>query len=449
MEVLKAGIEPLVDLRRFLEPFGELVRRSESRHALERYATGLISGASRKNASELGRSLPGTSGQKLQELLTRTSWEPWAMDRLRIKHMCTFASVGRGALIIDDTGFAKKGHASVGVARQYSGTLGRVDNCQVLVTVHYVDRVFDWPVSARLYLPQGWSEDRKRRQRAQVPEAITFQTKGEIALNLIDQALQAEVPFSVVVADAGYGDQPVLLDGLVARSMAHLAGVSRAAHFRLKEWVDSDSGDAVSPPYQGKGRPPKPPSLEERIPSNESQEIIAGLPAEAWQRIAWRQGSRGPMVKEFARARVYRTGLRGKHVPVEGWLLAERPIAKPEDLDQRKYYFAWQLDDLDIDELVDLAHVRWVIERFYQDAKGELGLDHYEGRLWTGLHRHVALVMLAHCYLTLRQTYEPEVLTPASKAPDAPGETTRPPPPARGFPPKGKKQYGRPTQGCC
>jgi SRSO17 transposase len=449
MEALKAGIEPLIDLERFLEPFGELVRRSESRHAIERYATGLISGAERKNTSELGRSLPGTSGQKLQELLTRTAWEPWAMDRLRIKHMCEFASVGHGALIIDDTGFAKKGHASVGVARQYSGTLGRVDNCQVLVTAHYVDRVFDWPVTARLYLPQGWGEDRERRQRARVPESLAFQTKGEIALNLIDQALQVEVPFSFVVADAGYGDQPALLGGLVTRGTAHVVGISRTTHFRLKEWVDNDPGDAVSPPYQGKGRPPKPPSLEERVPGRESQEIIAGLPAEAWQRIAWRQGSRGPMVKEFARARVYRTGLRGKHIPVVGWLLAERPLAKPEDLDQRKYYFAWQLDHLSLDELIDLAHVRWVIERFYQDAKGELGLDHYEGRLWTGFHRHVALVMLAHCYLTLRQTYDPEVLAPAIRAPDTQGETTLPPPPMRGFPPTGKKKHGRSAQGCC
>jgi SRSO17 transposase len=449
MEALKAGVEPLVDLKRFLEPFGELVRRSESRRAMERYATGLISGANRKNASELGRSLPGTSGQRLQELLTRTTWEPWAMDHLRIKHMCKFASVGHGALIVDDTGFAKKGKRSVGVARQYSGTLGRVDNCQVLVTTHYVDRVFDWPVAARLYVPKSWSEDQERCRKARVPESIAFATKGEIALDLIDHAMQAGVPFRAVVVDAGYGDQPVLLDGLVRRTMAHVAGVSRTTHFRFKQWVDVDPGDSEPAPYKGKGRPPKTLSLEERIPSKKAEEIIAALPFEAWQCVAWRQGSRGPMVKEFARTRVYRTGLRGKHIPVDGWLLAERPIGKPEDLDQRKYYFAWQLDHLTLDELVDLTHVRWVIERFYQDSKGELGLDHYEGRLWTGFHRHVALVMLAHSYLTLRQTYEPEAIAPPMMEPHIPGEPDRPPPPARGFPPEGKKKYGRPAQGCC
>lgn len=446
MEALKAGIEPLVDLKLFLEPFGGLVRRSESRSAMERYATGLVSGVDRKNASELGRALPGTNGQQLQELLTRTSWDPLAMDQLRIKHMRKFASAGHGALIIDDTGFAKKGNASVGVARQYSGTLGRVDNCQVLVTAHYVDRVFDWPVTARLYLPQGWSEDAERRRKARIPEAITFKTKGEIALELVDQVREDGLAFGAVVFDAGYGDQPVLLDGLVGRSIAHVAAVSRSAHFRLKEWIDTDAGDSAPLPRAGRGRPRKPPGLEQRVPSKEAQEIISSLPAETWQSIAWRQGTRGPMVKEFAVARVYRTGLRGKHLPVEGWLLAERPIRNPDDLDQRKYYFGWRLDHLTLEELVDLAHVRWVIERFYQDAKGELGLDHYEGRLWTGLHRHVALVMLAHCYLTLRQTYEQEMSAPVRAGPAKQGEPTRPPPPARGFPPKGKKKLGRTAQ---
>lgn len=446
MEALKAGIEPLVDLKRFLEPFGALVRRSESRAAMERYATGLVSGAHRKNASELGRSLPGTNSQQLQELLTRTSWHPWAMDQLRIQHMCRFASVGHGALIIDDTGFAKKGQASVGVTRQYSGTLGRVDNCQVLVTAHYVDRVFDWPITSRLYLPQSWIEDRARRNQARVPESISFKTKGEIALELIDKACNEGIAFGAVIFDAGYGDQPVLLDGLVQRTIAHVAGISRTTHFRLKDWVDNDPGVPQPRAYPGKGRPPKAQSLEERLPSREAQEIIASVPAEAWQPVAWRQGSRGPMVKEFVRVRVCRTGLRGRHLPIEGWLLAERPPAKPEDLDQRKYYFAWHLEHLSLEELVDLAHVRWVIERFYQDAKGELGLDHYEGRLWAGLHRHVALVMLAHCYLTLRQTYEPEVLAPIREAPILQGEPGRPPPPARGFPPKGKKKHGSTSQ---
>jgi SRSO17 transposase len=133
------------------------------------------------------------------------------MDQLRAEHMRTNACVGNGVLILDDTGFAKKGIASVGVGRQYSGTLGRIDNCQVLVTAHYVDRVFDWPVTARLYLPEGWAKDKVRRQKAHVPESVSFQTKGSIGLDLVNRAIQTQVPFRAVVIDAGYGDQPVLI----------------------------------------------------------------------------------------------------------------------------------------------------------------------------------------------------------------------------------------------
>ncbi len=169
MTILKAATAPLSDLAEFLKPFGALVRRPESRHALERYTTGLLTDLRRKTASDIGRAVAGTNSQRLQEFLTSTAWEPHEMDRLRIEHMVAHASVGQGVQIIDDTGFAKKGAHCVGVARQYSGTLGRVDNCQVLVTSHYVDRSFDWPITSRLYLPEIWATDRTRSAAAKVP----------------------------------------------------------------------------------------------------------------------------------------------------------------------------------------------------------------------------------------------------------------------------------------
>jgi SRSO17 transposase len=445
MAILQAGLEPLVDLGQFLAPFSQFLRRSESRHALERYATGLLSGTERKTASELGRSLPGTNGQRLQEFLTRTEWDPRQMDQLRVEHMRSYACAGNGVLIIDDTGFAKKGAASVGVARQYSGTLGRIDNCQVLVTAHYVDRIFDWPVTARLYLPESWAKNKARRQKAHVPESVYFQTKGSIGLDLINWSIQAQVPFRGVVIDAGYGDQPVLLDGLVALGIPHVAAVSSATRFRYAKSVDQDQGDPPPPPYSGRGQPRKAPTLKERIPAIEAGEIFERLPPEAWQRVAWRTGTKGPLVKEFARIEVFRSGHRGAHLPVRGWLLGERPIFKHVRKEDHKYYFAWNLDGLSLEELVELAHIRWVIERFYQDAKGELGLDHYEGRRWTGFQRHVALVMLAHCYLTLRQSYGAGIIErgppPMRQGRKAPSVA-----PGRGFPPKGEKKHGRATQ---
>lgn len=435
MAVPKAGPEPLEDLATFLEPFAELVLRSESRAAMERYTTGLLSDLQHKNASEMGRSLPGTSGQKLQEFLTRTRWEPREMDRLRIGRMIHDATIGHGALVIDDTGFAKKGKASVGVARQYSGTLGRVENCQVLVTAHYVDRVFDWPVMGHLYLPKEWAEDEERRRHAQVPEEIAFGTKGEIALALIDEAREAEVPFAAVVADAGYGEQRTFLDGLDERTIPYVVGVAVTTPFRLAEAVEADPGDGPPPPYAGMGRPRRSRSLKERIPARPAQAFFAALPPDGWTRVAWREGTKGALVKEAARVRVFRSGWRGEPIPTSGWLIAERSLRR----DEIKYAFAHGLDDLGLEDLIELLHVRWVVERFYQDAKGELGLDQYEGRRWQGFHRHVALGMLAHSYLTLRQAYGEGMRDP----PPVPGMGADKPPPARGFPPNGAQKRRR------
>jgi SRSO17 transposase len=428
MAILKAGVEPLADLAAFLRPFAALVRRAESCRALERYTTGLLADLPRKTAAAMGRALPGTHDQRLQEFLTRTAWDAREMDRLRIGKMRAQASVGPGVLVVDDTGLPKKGRHSVGVTRQYSGTLGRVDNCQVVVTLHYVDAVFDWPVMARLYLPESWAGDAARRQIAQVPKEVEFQTKGEIALTLIAQTIQAGLTPRAVVADAGYGDQPPFLEGLESHRMPYGVQVGVAVRFRLAEAVQADPGDPPPPARRRKGRPKKKTGLQERVPALEAQAILAALPKAAWRPVAWREGSKGALVKEFARVQVHRAGKHGAHLPSQGWLLGERPLPGHEG--ERKQYFLWGLDELDLQAQAELLHVRWIVERFYQDAKGELGLDHYEGRLWQGLHRHLALVMLAHCFLRLRQSYGPAVLQPSPR----PGA----------FPPRGAEKLGRP-----
>ena len=399
--VIKVGPAPPADLAVFLQPYASLVARAHSRHAMERYTAGLLADIPRKTASDLGRGIAGTNGQRLQEFLTNTRWNSRAMDRLRVQQMVAQASLGRGVQIIDDTGFAKKGSHSVGVARQYSGTLGRVDNCQVLVTSHYVGGSFDWPIAARLYLPEGWTEDQVRLSEAKVPEGTPFKTKGEIALELIDAGIAAAVPTEAVLADAGYGDQPRFLEGLEARGLPYVVGVASSTHFRLARDVEGDPGEEPAPPYQGQGRPRRARRLEDRIPSREAKTLLEGLPQDAWQTITWREGTKGDLAKEFTRVRVYRVGRRGKPLPSGGWLIGQRPLNGHQG--ESKYFLAWGLDSLALQDQVVLAHNRWVIERFYQDAKGELGLDDYEGRFWPGLHRHVALVMLAHSFLSLRR----------------------------------------------
>lgn len=439
MPVLKAGTQPLGDLAEFLVPFAGLVRRSESRHALERYTTGLLADTADKSAAALGRVVPATNGQQLQELLTRTAWDAAAMDRLRIAAMVARASVGNGVVIIDDTGFAKKGTHSVGVARQYSGTLGRVDNCQVLVTAHYVDRVFDWPITARLYLPEAWSADAARRAVAQVPPTAGGQTKGAVALDLLDAARAAGVPATTVVSDAGYGAQPAFLDGLESRALAYIVAVPSPTRFRRAVDVAADPG-AVPVPDHGPGRPRHGPTLAARLPGTDAAALLAAVAPQAWKTVAWRTGTKGALVKQCARVRVYRTGHRGQPHASHGWLLGERPL--PGHSGDAKYYYAWGLDGRTLGDLLELMHVRWVVERFYQDAKGELGLDAYEGRRWPGLHRHVALVMLAHSYLTLRQSYDGDLLHPPAPRPPARPPRRRSPAPARGFPPGGPTQRG-------
>jgi len=400
--VIKVGPAAPADVMTFLEPYASLVARAQSKHAMERYTTGLLADFPRKTASDLGRGVAGTNGQRLQEFLTRTVWEPREMDRVRVQQMVAQASAGQGVQIIDDTGFAKKGTHSVGVARQYSGTLGRVDNCQVLVTSHYVDGHFDWPITARLYLPEGWTQDEDRLRAAKVPAGTAFKTKGEIALELIDVGIAAGVPTRAVLSDAGYGDQPLFLDGLEARGLSYVVAVASSTRFRVAQDVEEDPGEGPVPPYQGQGRPRRARRLEDRVPSRAANTLLEALPQDAWQAITWREGSKGALAKGFAMVRVYRVGRRGKSLPTAGWLLGQRALDGRQG--ESKYCFAWGLDSLALGDLVALAHHRWVIERFYQDAKGELGLDNYEGRFWTGLHRHVALVMLAHSFLSLRRT---------------------------------------------
>lgn len=442
MAIPQAGTEPLPDLRCFLAPFSRIFIRAESRHSLERYTTGLMANLPHKTASAMGRSLPNTNGQRLQELLTRTHWEAKDMDRLRIQHMNKTSRVGKGALLFDDTGFPKKGQSSVGVGRQYSGTLGRVDNCQILVTSHYVDRAFDWPVNAQLYLPQDWAKDPNRRSRAQVPEEIPFQTKGEIALSLFDETVAAGLEVGAVVADAGYGDQSPFLKGLETRQQPYAVAVPKKTMFRDAFAVDADSGEEQPLPYQGQGRPKKPKTLADRIPASMAEELIGALPETEWQEIVWRQGTKGALIKQFAVRPVYRSGHRGAHLNIRGFLIGERPM--PGHSGDSKYYFVWGLDEIELPDLVALVHVRWTIERFYQDAKGELGLDDYEGRLWPGLHRHVALVMLAHSFLALQRSYGP-----TAKRESSTSEKSLEPAPGTGaFPPSETEKHRSPAAPC-
>lgn len=414
LAVPKASPDPMPELASFLAPFAPLFRRAQSRQSLERYVTGLLTDLSRKNCDALAAAVAGTSTERLQHLLTDADWDPAALDQQRVQWLVDRSTPG-GALALDDTGLPKQGKCSVGVARQYSGTLGKIGNCQVVVTAEYVPDVpsssspLHWPVRARLYLPLPWAEDADRRKRAHIPATVGFATKIDLALNLIDQARQWAVPFAWVAADAGYGSNPGFLQGVEARQLAYVVGVEKSFGVRRPEGVEEVAA-AGPPPYSGKGRPRK----QQPAPLHTAEAMAGAWADDQWRTVAWREGTKKTLAKQFAAVRVHRaTGSPATTNPErittgpEGWLLVERPL--PGDEGETKYYFSNFPEVTSLERLVEIAHARWAIEQFYEDAKGECGLDNYQGRRWDGLHRHLALTMLAYSFLAAKRlTASPE-----------------------------------------
>jgi SRSO17 transposase len=242
--VPKAGPAPLPELAAYLAPFAPLFRRAQSRQSLERYVTGLLTDQPRKNCDTIAAAVAGTSTERLQHLLTDADWAPEALDEARVRQLVALSPPG-GVLVVDDTGLPKKGSGSVGVAPQYSGTLGKVANCQVVVTAEYVEDApetstpLHWPVSARLFLPEAWATDPGRRRRARVPAEVTHQPKSQLGLALVDRARAWGVPFAFVAADAGYGQTLRQLDGYEASRRRMLETLSNGRHLLLRDSNDS------------------------------------------------------------------------------------------------------------------------------------------------------------------------------------------------------------------
>jgi SRSO17 transposase len=435
--VPKASSDVLPELAAYLQPFAPLFRRSTSRESVERYLTGLLTDLERKNCDTIAAAVAGTSTERFQHLLTDAAWDPQALDQQRVATWVA-QSPPHGLLVLDDTGLPKQGRASVGVARQYSGTLGKVANCQGVVSAHYVaeeptsSAPVHWPLTARLSLPETWAAESVRRAKVRVPTDVTFQTKPELALALVDHARTWGVPFATVVADAGYGDNPTFLKGLDDRQLAYVVGVSSTFGVRLPEEVQA----AVllpTPPRRGRGQPRKP----RPAPLYEAKAVLDALPADRWQAITWREHEGAVLRKQFVAVRAHwATGgvqFSTSHARVctgpEGWLLGERPV--PGDGGEEKWYCCTLPADTPLHRLAEVAHSRWPIEQFYEDAQGECGLDHDQGRRWDGLHRHLALVMLAYSFLACQrwQPANPAGFFPLRRAPVVPSG----PPPGAGM----------------
>jgi SRSO17 transposase len=364
-----ASPDELPEVQEFLAAFQVRFRRPEGRQALERYTTGLLTELPTKNCDTMAQAVPGTSAQRLQEFLTNRPWDEADLNRQRVQKMVAEATLGDGVLVLDDTGFPKQGKASVGVARQYSGTLGKVGNCQIAVTCCDTDPQAGWPVAVQWYLPRTWATDPERRQQARVPAHVAFQTKPEIALQLLDQARAWGVPHRGVVADADDGDNPHFRAGLEARQERYVVGVRADVRVGV--------GRAAARPVQRADR------------------LLQALPRWQWRTIRWRHGTTGWLRKKFVAVRCWRVTSDGKrHV---GWLVGERATrGQPEE---RKYCWSNLPAAATLEELAGYAHRRYAVAQFHEEAKGELGWDQDQGRLWIGFHRQAVTVMLAYSFL--------------------------------------------------
>jgi SRSO17 transposase len=396
---------------------------------VERYLTGLLTDLPRKNCDTIAAAVAGPSTERLQQLWTDATWAPQALDAQRVRALVA-QSPPQGLLGLADPGLPKQGRGAVGVARQYSGTLGTVAHCQVVVTAHYVAdeptsrAPVHWPLPARLYLPEAWGTDPARRAPVHVPPGLPFQTKPALARALVDQARAWAVPFAWVVADAGYGDNPTFLQGLDARQIAYVVGVSSTLGVRRPDEVRT-AASVPRPGPRGRGRPQKP----RPAPRSPAQAVLEALPEERWQRSAGRAYAGPVLRKQFVAVRVpWATGgppFATSHSRVltgpEGWLLGERPV--PGDRGEGTGYFSPLPAATPLPRVAAVAHSRWPIEQCYEDATGECGLAHYQGRRWDGRQRHLALVMLAYSFLA-RQRWTPADaagFSPLRRTPGVPG----------------------------
>lgn len=398
------------DLEGFLEQMTFGLGRLERRNAMKAYSRGLLLDGERKSMEPIAARIASSPAdvvpcrQRLHEAISMAEWDQTEVFRriaIRVRHELPKVE----ALVVDDTGIPKKGYHSVGVGRQYSGTLGRVDNCQVIASLHLASEFGGACIGARVYLPRDWTNDPKRLAKAHVPSDVVFLEKWRIVLELIDRAIDAGVAKGLpVLADAAYGDATEFREALIARKLSYVLGVSGTA-------VVWPPGFTPRPPPARTGRAGRPRTKWQAgdvVPIAISS-LADSLPASAWKKVTWREGTRGPQSEYFARVRV-RTAHRhssGEAPGEEQWLLCEKTTRRGHPT---TYHLSNLPQNVSLKRLVFIAKIRWRIERDYQELKSELGFDHFEGRGWRGLHHHLALVAAAHAFLTLRRVFSPRSL---------------------------------------
>lgn len=340
------------------ERIGRHFARSEPRRRAVGYVRGLLSGTERKNGWQLAEHLGDPTPDGVQHLLARADWDADAVRDDLLGYVREYLGHPDGVLVVDETGFLKKGTKSCGVARQYSGTAGRIENCQIGVFLGYATRTGRALLDRALYLPKEWANDADRREEAGVPEAVEFATRIVLARRMIDRAVAAGVPATWVTADAVYGSDYHFRTTAEGHGLGYVVGVR--------------TDFAVWAGFR-----------QVRVGA-----LLAGMPADAWHRLSCGTGSKGPRLYDWA---VTRTN---SPEPQEyaRWVLIRRGVSDPTEV---AYFACGGPPSTTLNELVRVAGARWAIEDLFELAKGDCGLDEYEVRSWTGWHRHATLSLFA------------------------------------------------------
>jgi SRSO17 transposase len=359
--IIAGGQAYLADVARRLAPY---FARSQSRHRVQAYLQGLLSEAERKNSWQVAEVCGESTPYGFQYLLSRADWDAEAIREELRRYVVQHLGDPNGVLVLDETGFPKKGRHSAGVARQYSGTLGKVDNCQIGVFLSYASPLGYALLDRELYLPQEWTDDRERCQQAGIPEDRGFATKPQLARQMLARTFAAGVPARWVTGDSVYGDDRRLRMWLEGQPYAYVLAVSGKEYV----WLDWHQRQVKT--------------------------VLAALPEDGWSRLSAGDGTKGP--------RWYDWRWLPLAAPLEPgwcrWLLVRRSMSEPQEL---QAYVVFAPQDTTLAEVVRVAGTRWTIESGFEAAKSEVGLDHYEVRSWTGWYRHITLAMWALALLTV------------------------------------------------
>jgi SRSO17 transposase len=375
----------------YIEEFEPAFQRVEQLDWSKSYLQGLLGEAPRKNVERMALEL----GEKVRSMQHFIGQSPWEQEPVVVIHQRLVGeSLGEadGVALIDESSVVKQGNDSVGVAAQYCGSVGKTANGQVGVYLGYASRKGYSPIEGQLFMPDEWFEEAhaERRSACGVPKGLVFQTKPEIGLKLLQKALKrGDLSFQWVAADELYGDSITFRDGVAALNKWYFTEI------KCTTPIWSSRPEVHVPEWSGHGRHPT--RLRLRHPSDhpvQVNELAAGVPKKGWTRATIKEGSKGPIVCDFAFLRLVesRRNLPGAEV----WLIIRRNLEDPSVI---KYYFSNAPADTPLIEFVRISGMRWPIETIFEEAKGEVGFDHYEMRSWLGWHHHMLLVSLAHHFL--------------------------------------------------